>query len=287
MTSSRKPGRDKLTGTLVGSVALAIASGLAFTPAVHAAPDSPGSNVVFVAHRGAVGQGQPENTLAAFRHAIASGTEAIEIDLRGTKDGELVVMHDRTVDRTTNGRGDVADMTLAELRKLDAGRGERVPTYQEVLQLVAGNGIVVLIDIKKGGAIDRQKVVRLTEEHNAVGNAIVGVRNLDDLRAFRALNPELRTLGFVDEIEDIAPFVQAGAEFIRLWPAWIYANPGLLHKVHDLGKHVWTVAGDAPRDELQKLIGLGVRGILVDDPAVMTELLAGMGKRHGGGEDTR
>ena len=268
-------------------IALAIIAGLASTPAVQSAPESPGSEVVLIAHRGAVGPGQPENTLAAIRQAIASGAEAIEIDLRGTKDGEIVVIHDATVDRTTNGSGAVADQTLAELRQLDAGRGERIPTYQEVLQLVSGTGIALLLDIKKGGMLDRQKVMRLTEEHDAVASVIVGPRNLADLRAFRARNPDLRLLGFIDEIEDIVPFVQAGADIIRLWPELIHADPGLVSRVRQLGKPVWTTAGDAPREELQKLITLGVSGILVDQPAVMNELRAEMSRSRGRGEDTR
>jgi glycerophosphoryl diester phosphodiesterase len=271
----------------VANVALAITSCLAFTSAVHASPDPQGSKVVLVAHRGAVGPGQPENTLAAFRLAIASGAEAIEIDLRGTRDGEVVVIHDATVDRTTNGTGAVADQTLAQLRRLDAGRGERIPTYREVLRLVAGTGIVLLLDIKKGGVLDRQKVIRVTEEHDAIESVIVGPRNLEDLKAFRALDPGLRILGFVDEIEDIAPFVQAGADIIRLWPEWIYANPALVGRVHELGRQVWTTAGDAPREELEKLVRLGVRGILVDQPAVMNELEASLRKYRDGGETAR
>jgi glycerophosphoryl diester phosphodiesterase len=269
---------------LAAGTVLAITFGLVSTPTVQAAPEPPGSEVVLVAHRGAVGQGQPENTLAAFRQAVASGAEAIEIDLRGTKDGEIVVIHDRTVDRTTNGSGAVAELTLAELQQLDAGRGERIPTYQEVLQLVSGTGIVLLLDIKKGGVLDRRQVVRLTEEHGAVADVIVGPRNLEDLRAFRELNPDLRTLGFVDEIEDIAPFVEAGADIIRLWPEWIYANPALVTRVHELGRQAWTIAGDAPRLELEKLVRLGVRGILVDRPEVMNELLAEVRKCREGGE---
>ncbi|MGE0031566.1 MAG: glycerophosphodiester phosphodiesterase [Steroidobacteraceae bacterium] len=243
--------------------------------------------MVLVAHRGAVGPGQPENTLAAFRQAIASGARAIEIDLRGTKDGEIVVIHDPTVDRTTNGSGAVADQTLAQLRQLDAGRGERIPTYEEVLQLVSGTGIVLLLDIKKGGVLDRQKLIRVTEDHGAIANVIVGSRNLEDLQAFRALSPGLRTLGFVDEIEDIAPFVQGGVDIIRLWPEWIYASPALVGTVHELGRQVWTTAGDAPSLELEKLVRLGVRGILVDQPDVMNELLAELGKDRGGGERAR
>lgn len=246
-----------------------------------AAPGWPEWNVAFVAHRGGIVPGHPENTLAAFRQAIKHGAEVIEIDLRGTKDGGVVIMHDETLDRTTNGKGKVTDYTLAELKKLDAGAGERIPTYEEVLQLVAGTGVKLLLDIKESPVLDKHKVVRLTDKYNAALNVIVGPRNLDDLRAFRTLNPNLRTLGFIRNVEDIEPFAQAGVDIIRLWPKWIYANPGLVKKVHQLGKPVWTTANDASREELEKLIKLGVNGILSDLPEVMNKLLADMKKARG------
>ncbi|MEM4791078.1 MAG: glycerophosphodiester phosphodiesterase family protein, partial [Thermofilum sp.] len=79
-----------------------------------------------VAHRGASGH-EPENTLRAVRRAIEIGADVVEVDVRVSKDGALVVIHDDTVDRTTSGRGKVRDMTAAELRSLDAGKGERIP----------------------------------------------------------------------------------------------------------------------------------------------------------------
>lgn len=246
-----------------------------------AASGWPDWTVAFVAHRGGIVPGYPENTIAAFRQAIKHGAEVIEIDLRGTKDGEVVIMHDETLDRTTNGKGKVIDYTLEELKKLDAGAGERILTYEEVLQLVAGTGVKLLLDIKESPVLDKRKVVRLTDKYNAALNVIVGPRNLDDLRAFRALNPNLRTLGFIRNIEDIEPFAQAGVDIIRLWPKWIYANPNLVQKVHQLGKPVWTTANDAPREELEKLIRLGVNGILSDLPEVMNKLLADMKRARG------
>ena len=240
--------------------------------------DWPEWNVVFVAHRGGIVPGYPENTLAAFRQAVKHGAEVIEVDLRGTKDGEVVIMHDETLDRTTNGKGKVTDYTLAELKKLDAGGGERIPTYEEALQFVAGTGVKLLLDIKESPVLDKRKVVRLTDKYNSALNVIVGLRNLDDLRAFRALNPNLRTLGFIPDIKDIGPFAQAGVDIIRLWPKWIYATSELVKKVHQLGKPVWTTANDAPREELEKLIKLGVNGIISDLPEVMNKLLTDMKK---------
>jgi glycerophosphoryl diester phosphodiesterase len=246
-----------------------------------AAMDWPEWNVAFVAHRGGIVPGYPENTLAAFRQAIKHGAEVIEIDLRGTKDGEVVILHDETLDRTTNGKGKVTGYTLAELKKLDAGASERIPTYEEVLQLVAGTGVKLLLDIKESPGLDKHKVVRVTDKYNAALNVIVGPRNLDDLRAFRALNPNVRTLGFIGEVDDIERFTQGGVDIIRLWPKWIYANPELVKRVHRLGKPVWTTANDAPREELEKLIKLGVNGILSDLPEVMNKLLADMKKSRG------
>ena len=240
--------------------------------------DCPERGVVSIAHRGGIVSEVPENTLAAFREAINQGADAIEIDLRGTKDGEIVIIHDKTVDRTTNGQGRVLDQTLAELKKLDASHGEQIPTYEEVLQLVSGTGVTLLLDIKKSPELDKARVVRLTEQHNAVANVIVGTRKIEDLRAFQALNPNLRTLGFIREIDDIEPFVDAGIDIIRLWPKWIYKNPDLIEKLHHLGKPVWTTAGSAPREELEKLIRLGVNGILSDHPKVLHSLIADMTK---------
>ncbi|MBT2488371.1 glycerophosphodiester phosphodiesterase [Streptomyces sp. ISL-96] len=88
-----------------------------------------------IGHRGVMGV-EPENTLRSFVRAEQAGMDAIELDLHLSKDGALVVMHDADVDRTTDGRGAIADLTLAELRGLDAGQGERVPVFEEVLDAV-------------------------------------------------------------------------------------------------------------------------------------------------------
>ncbi|MEU6354840.1 glycerophosphodiester phosphodiesterase family protein [Streptomyces sp. NPDC047072] len=92
-------------------------------------------NFLTIGHRGIMGV-EPENTLRSFVAAQQAGLDVIELDLHLSKDGALVVMHDTEVDRTTDGTGLIADKTLAELRALDAGRGERVPEFEEVLDAV-------------------------------------------------------------------------------------------------------------------------------------------------------
>lgn len=256
----------------------------------------PDWDVVLVAHRG-LAPGLPENTMAAFEDVIARGVGVIEIDLRGTSDGEVVIMHDDTVDRTTDGTGTVTEMTLAEIEALDAGiyagesyAGQKVPTFEDVLKLAKANGTVLLLDIKLSDTLDRKRIVRLVEENNALLNVIAGVRSLDDLAEIRGLNPNIRTLGFIPNPGAIEEFAAAGVEIIRLWPAWIEGKPTnenhvmpadcdgvdncLVKKVHALNRPVWSTAGTADRAELTYLIEAGVNGILTDLPDVMGTLLA-------------
>src|SRR5512147_525299 len=96
-----------------------------------------------IAHRGASAY-EPENTLRAFRRAIELGADMSELDVHLSRDGELVVIHNASVDQTTNGHGAIQDLTLAQIKQLDAGKGERVPILQEVIDLVRGrNGLYI------------------------------------------------------------------------------------------------------------------------------------------------
>jgi glycerophosphoryl diester phosphodiesterase len=103
--------------------------------------------VKIMGHRGAPAD-EPENTLRSFRRALAMGVAAVELDVQLTQDGRLAVIHDETLDRTTNGRGPVKDFTLAELRELDAGQGEPVPSLEEVYELVKDEAHL-LVELKQ------------------------------------------------------------------------------------------------------------------------------------------
>lgn len=102
---------------------------------------------IVVGHKGA-GSAEPENTIRSIRRAIEVGVDAVEIDVRRSKDDRLVLMHDATLDRTTNGKGKVSLMALAELRGLDAGQGEVIPTLDEAIDFVAGK-IGIVIEVKE------------------------------------------------------------------------------------------------------------------------------------------
>jgi len=236
---------------------------------------------------------------------ISLGFSAIEVDLRATADGHIVVMHDDTVDRTTGGSGDVGQMSLAEIKSLDAGSyagsrfaDQRVPTYEEVLGALRGSGTKLVLDIKPCDGLDNERVVRLTERYEAVLDVIVGPRSIADLRDFKRLNPNLRTLGLVPDpefeppdAEAIEEFARTGAEMIRLWPPWIFTDRDhgndagrsqLIERLHDLGRPVWTTADtlykdidpEHPREDLSELIRLGVNGIITDVPELTRDLLS-------------
>lgn len=102
-----------------------------------------------IGHRGACGH-KPENTILSFSTAVDLGADAIEFDVRSCKDGILVVIHDETVNRTTNGKGKVKDFTMEELRQLDAGEKEKIPTLEEVLKNF-GNQVICNVELKEGG----------------------------------------------------------------------------------------------------------------------------------------
>lgn len=123
---------------------------------------------LIMGHRGAMGHA-PENTMASFKKAVEMGVEAIELDVHLSKDGKLVVIHDETVDRTTNGKGEVADLTLAELQALDAGSwfapefaGERIPTLEEVLTW-ARDRVPVVIEVKFNRQIEAITMATVAE----------------------------------------------------------------------------------------------------------------------------
>lgn len=139
---------------------------------------------LLIGHRGAPGHA-PENTLASFRAAVALGVDGIELDVR-LVGGRLIVMHDERLEKTTNGRGRVADASFADLRRLDAGNGERVPTLDEVLDLVP-SGLLVNVEMKAAGTAD---VVarRLDGEQRPL---LVSSFDHNELARFHALLPSV------------------------------------------------------------------------------------------------
>ncbi|MBE0591507.1 MAG: glycerophosphodiester phosphodiesterase [Gemmatimonadales bacterium] len=134
---------------------------------------------VVIGHRGASGE-FPENTLLAFERAVEQGADALEFDVRLARDGAVVVIHDATLDRTTNGAGPVRDRTLPELRALDAGGGQRVPTLEEVLERFPDTPLI--LELKESAVADAAR--RCLDRHRAAKRVLVGSFEPGALRPF-------------------------------------------------------------------------------------------------------
>ncbi|MDB5313256.1 MAG: glycerophosphoryl diester phosphodiesterase [Gemmataceae bacterium] len=222
---------------------------------------------------------RPGNTLAGIRRAIEAGAQVAEVDVRTTKDGVLVCLHDPEVDRTTDGRGKVAVLTLAEIKKLDAGtkfdpkfRGERVPTLREVLQLGKGK-IGVMLDLKEETEQYAQKIAAEVREFGEPKRIVLGVRSVEHAKQFRKLLPEARQIGLVPTVQDIEPFAAAGVKVIRLWPKWL-ADESLVPQVRKLGLELHLGTGTGTRAEVLPLLAHEPESLAGDDPARLVKTLA-------------
>lgn len=233
------------------------------------------------AHRGRSGVA-PENTLAAFEAAVDLGADFLELDVRRSADGEIVCMHDATVDRTTDGTGAVADLTLAELRALDAGSwkddryaGERIPLLSEVLAQIAPR-LVVDIEIKQRGIAPQ--VVELIRAADAVRRVTVISFDGGDIRAAKDAEPTL-ACGLITSgpgegpdavLALIASALGAGANFISCHHGAV--TPALVRTCHLAGLVLMAWTMDAPED-IARMIDLQVDALVSNYPERVLELL--------------
>ncbi|TBO59364.1 glycerophosphodiester phosphodiesterase [Streptomyces kasugaensis] len=214
-----------------------------------------------IGHRGVMGV-EPENTLRSFVRAEREGLDVIELDLHLSKDGALVVMHDAEVDRTTDGSGPIAEHTLAELRELDAGRGERIPVFEEVLDAV---GAPLQAEIKDVAAA--RALAEVMRSRDLTGRIEVISFHDEALAAIRALLPGVRTAlvasRYGAEVVDRARAV--GAHRLSLNIRRLTLE--LVERAHTAQLTVlgWTVN---THDHLRLARGLGLDGVVTDQPEI-------------------
>jgi glycerophosphoryl diester phosphodiesterase len=228
--------------------------------------------MLVIAHRGASGHA-PENTLAAFRKAIALGATFIETDLQLSRDARFLAIHDDTVDRTTNGRGAVRDLTLADLRRLDAGSwfgseyaGERMPTLEEILDFAKKNDVVFYLEIKPGGSWGGEHaLIGALRESGEIARTVILSFDSAILATIRQIEPTVMTgLLFEGQIE--APLERAleiGAR--QLVVRGDLVTPGMIGDAHkkDVQVVCWTVNHPA---HMRLLMAAGVDGMISDYP---------------------
>ena len=225
-----------------------------------------------ISHAACMGHA-PANTLAGIRKAIELGADAIEIDVQTSADGVPILMHDATVDRTTNGTGAVAELTLAQLRTLDAG-GEPPPTLAEVLALTKGN-VLLVCEIKQPGI--EEDLVRVVREADALGdvmawsffpNALEGMRRVEP-RIPCALLIEPQSLSNWPAMRETA--LRLGLQGVSVFFAGV--NDAIVRDCQRSGLALYTWTSDPP-EAIQRLIDIGVDGICTNFPDRAVTLLA-------------
>jgi glycerophosphoryl diester phosphodiesterase len=241
-----------------------------------ASPAAEPPRPLVVGHRG-LPRHAPENTLAGFRACLELRL-GFEFDVARTKDGHLVCVHDATVNRTTDGTGTVSEMTLEQIRRLDAGRrfdpkfaGERVPAVAEVLKLVAEyktHDVLIAVDLKEEGV--EREVVRLAEKYGVLDRLLFIGRTISEPKVrerIKRASPKAHT----------AALANSAGEFPKALAApdadWVYfrflPTSEQMGAVHRKGKRAFvagkTVAGRRP-DNWRKATGVGIDGVLTDFP---------------------
>lgn len=233
-----------------------------------------------IAHAACKGHA-PENTLAGIEAALRLGVDAIEIDVHASRDGVPMLIHDATVDRTTNGQGTVADLTLAQLRALDAGgdlfggrfRGARMPTLAAVLDLTRGRCVLV-IEIK-ARAIE-QLIAETIRRADAARRSMIWSFEPEVVSAARMLMPDVPAAQLAGErVDDLGRLlndtVARNAQAISIH--WSRVTPALVRAARLRGLSVFTWTADEPADQA-RVAAAGVDGIVTNVPDILRRTLA-------------
>lgn len=214
-----------------------------------------------IGHRGAMGV-EPENTLRSFVRAEHDGLDVIELDLHLSKDGALVVMHDAEVDRTTDGTGPISDLTLAELRELDAGQGERVPLFEEVLDAVEAPLQAEIKDVAAARALaevmHRRDLVERVEVLSFHDEAVAEIARL-----VPGVRTALVASRYGLDVVDRALAVGAGSVVLNIRRLTLE----IVERAHAANLKVigWVVN---TQDHLRLVRGLGLDGATTDYPEI-------------------
>jgi len=243
-----------------------------------------------IAHRGA-SAAAPENTLSAFSKAVRMGADILELDVRQTKDSQLVIMHDEDVDRTTNGSGNIRDFSLDELRRLDAGSwfdpkfaDERIPTLAQVFDSIP-RPFTFLVEIKEGSGSSsgiESRVVNLVRERKIENRVIL--KSFDDaiLDSLRRIAPEIPRLKIiVTQFSFLNIIIEHGVNFGTIFDDsvqylqhhWFGLSKDFVNEAHERGYgiFVWDV-NDIER--MKEFVLMGVDGIETDYPDLLASVIA-------------
>ena len=238
------------------------------------------NGIIRAAHRGASAL-YPENTRLAFAQAIEQGVDVLEIDIQCTADDELVVIHDSTLERTTNGHGLVNRHSLQEIRQLDAGQGEKVPLLSEVFQLAREAKVRLCVEIKGASQAEKlmiaEAVIRTLEAAEFLSQAIVTSFSSDALIRAKALNPEVSTMldpspqdGSLTPRQICIQALKAGANCLSYDFRFLTAE--IVRECQLTGLSLWPWDPDEPTD-IQQMLAWDVQGVITNRPDILNKVL--------------
>ncbi|NBR04991.1 MAG: hypothetical protein EBT92_04390 [Planctomycetes bacterium] len=246
--------------------------------APHSSAQSTTSEPKIIGHRGLMNEA-PENTLAAFSTCIKLQI-GIELDVRRTKDGTLIILHDETLNRTTNGKGNVSDITLQELKNLDAGswfhqtfKGEKVPTLEEFFVLLKTSGnksTMVAIDLKTSDATIEKEIVALANKHQVLPQLVfigLAISDLEIRKKLKLADANAHVAVLANKLEHLE------AALNDMHSDWVYVRfiptNEEVKKIHARGKKAFLVgtlvAGQEPKN-WQSGKDAGIDALLTDYP---------------------
>jgi glycerophosphoryl diester phosphodiesterase len=225
-----------------------------------------------IAHRGGP-KYAPENTMAAFRNAIDQSADWLEFDVQMTKDGALVVIHDETVDRTTDGTGAVRDLTLEQIRALDAGQGEKVPTFQEVLELAKTRGVKILPETKFAHLYPgvEEKMLQALEQADYLDRTVIQSFEPDSLERLHTLEPRANLCALYGLWQFNVGAPPGEAKFVCPMAEMVLLNPSMIRQAHKEGRpaFIWFQLLENPF--VSGMMGFfGADGLIVNDPLAPT-----------------
>jgi len=218
-----------------------------------------------IGHRGARAY-EPENTLRSFKKALELGVNAVELDVRMTKDGEIVVIHDAEVDRTTNGTGLVSTLTLKEIKGLKTEKDETIPTLEEALDFL-DKKVKVLIELKETAL--EAKVLKIVQKGKLESNVVIVSFLEDALRNVKQLDEKVETgLIYVKHKNPVKAAIDLKASY--LLPLYRFTHTADVQKAHQNGLRVivWTI--NKP-EEVADYVKKGVDGITSDTPDILSK----------------
>ncbi|AKE51689.1 glycerophosphodiester phosphodiesterase [Kangiella geojedonensis] len=221
-------------------------------------------NFDVLGHRGAMGL-EPENTLRSFKKALSLGVDGLEFDVQNIH-GELLVFHDESLERTTNGEGKLLNHSVEALRKLDAGKGEQIPTLAEVVELI-GNQAFINIELKGFDTASLvMKLVRMLDRKRFKKEQfIISSYLFSELSLVHELDPEIRLGVIADEYPTIAQEFADEIDAYSFHPSYSILNQSLVDDAHNNGMKVYVhTVNDL--DKINHSRTLGVDGVFTDYP---------------------